>query len=393
MCNSFAKFPALFAASRKQNREAEMASWLEKPNKRVKLPTSALGVMQLLAHIPAAEIETTVTMGHGALPSGMGEAKLARSSERRRNLRLTLRSYGGHASGLSGQARRFSGHACEGRTVRGRRRAAGPRCASTAMGKSNPQYPDPPSPDSFVKNSSWKTEVLLPGSWRGATSTLLSRGSHHIIIDTGMPHEAHRLLGTLEQRGLQPSDIRMVINTHFHVDHVLNNCLFPESDIYGSQQSYEWCCQAYADLLDEQNWEKLSLKYYPESADYEKTSELMGALRRFALRWWDCKRLGDPSRFRWIETHALPDDLEFLVTNGHVPGHASVIVHHGDQPIIIAGDALLTREHDENVFTMIPHNRRQFQEDRAHILARMGRIVPGHDEEFSNRNGEPPMTS
>ncbi|MDR3675679.1 MAG: MBL fold metallo-hydrolase [Acidobacteriota bacterium] len=244
--------------------------------------------------------------------------------------------------------------------------------------------------DSSVKNSSWKVDVLLPGSWRGATCTLLSHGHHHVIIDTGMHHEAHRLIDALAKRGLHPDDIRMVVNTHFHVDHVLNNCLFPNCEIYGSQQSHDWCCQAYADLLDEQNWEELSLKYYPESADYEKAPELMGALRRFALRWWDRKRLGDPSRFRWIETHPIPDDLEFLVTNGHVPGHASVIVHNGSQPIIVAGDALLTREHDENVFTMIPHNRKQFEQDRAHILSMMGRIVPGHDGEFSNLSSQDP---
>jgi glyoxylase-like metal-dependent hydrolase (beta-lactamase superfamily II) len=53
----------------------------------------------------------------------------------------------------------------------------------------------------------WKTEVLLPGSWRGATCTLLSRGHHHILVDTGMPHEAHRLLQALERRGLHPRDI------------------------------------------------------------------------------------------------------------------------------------------------------------------------------------------
>ena len=76
--------------------------------------------------------------------------------------------------------------------------------------------------------------------------------------------------------------------------------------------------------------------------------------------------------------------MEFLVTNGHVPGHASLILHNGDRPIIIAGDAVLTRERDENVFTMIPHNRAQFQHDRERILAMMGRIVPGHDSEFSN---------
>jgi glyoxylase-like metal-dependent hydrolase (beta-lactamase superfamily II) len=245
--------------------------------------------------------------------------------------------------------------------------------------------------DSFPRK--WKTDVLLPGSWRGATCTLLSQENHHIIVDTGMPHEAHRLLQAIEKRGLHPSDIGMIVNTHFHVDHVLNNWLFPESEIYGSQRSHDWCCEAYASLLDEPNWEKLSLKFYPESPDYERSSELMGALRRFALRWWDRKRLGDPSRFRWIETHPLPDNLEFLVTDGHVPGHVSVIVRDDQLPTVIAGDAVLTRAHDDNVFTMIPHNRKQFQEDRARILAMMGRILPGHDDEFSNHHDREPTTS
>ena len=338
MCNLRAKGRMDFATSSEQNSGEPFSSWIEKPNKRGKLPTSDLGRSPLLSHIPAAEVHRTARIGYGALPSSRRALNFARREEH-------------------------------------------------AMNKSDSTSPDAQLHDPSMKTSSWKTEVLLPGSWRGATCTLLSRGNHHIVVDTGMPHEARRLLEALEKRGLHPSDIRMVINTHFHVDHVLNNCLFPESDIYGSQQSYEWCCQAYADLLDEQNWEKLSLKYYPESSDYEKATELMGALRRFALRWWDRKRLGDPSHFRWIESHPLPDDLEFLVTNGHVPGHASVIVHNNEQPIIIAGDALLTREHDENVFTMIPHNREQFQQDRAHILARIGRIVPGHDGEFANHNG------
>jgi glyoxylase-like metal-dependent hydrolase (beta-lactamase superfamily II) len=240
-----------------------------------------------------------------------------------------------------------------------------------------------------MTDSSWKTAVLLPGNWRGATCTLLSNGRHHIIVDTGMPHEAPRLLQAVEKQGLHPSDIRMVVNTHFHVDHVLNNCLFPQAEIYGSQQSHDWCSAAYSDLLDEENWEKLSLKYYPEQNQYEKARKLMGALRRLALRWWDPKRLGDPSRFRWIETHPLPDDLEFMVTHGHVPGHASVIVHNGAQPTVIAGDALVTRDHDESIFTMIPHDKEQFQRDRARILNMSARILPGHDHEFSNPNDIP----
>ena len=59
-------------------------------------------------------------------------------------------------------------------------------------------------------------------------------------------------------------------------------------------------------------------------------------------------------------------------------------------PSIIAGDAVLTREHDENVFTMIPHNREQFQHDRARILGMTARILPGHDDDFSNGVGATP---
>jgi glyoxylase-like metal-dependent hydrolase (beta-lactamase superfamily II) len=198
-----------------------------------------------------------------------------------------------------------------------------------------------------------------------------------------MPHEAHEIVKALELRGLRPTDIRIVINSHFHIDHVSNNTLFPGSEIFGSQESYDWSRAVYSDLLDKQNWETLILKYYPETFEYERARELMTKLRKLALRWWDPKRLGSSSQFRWIEKHALPSDLETLLTSGHVPGHASIIVHGGEQRTVIAGDALLSRQHDEKVLTMIPHRRRQFQQDRARILAMRARILPGHDAGFS----------
>jgi glyoxylase-like metal-dependent hydrolase (beta-lactamase superfamily II) len=212
---------------------------------------------------------------------------------------------------------------------------------------------------------------------------LLSKGHHHIIVDTGMPHEARQIVDALELHGLNTSDIQTTINTHFHVDHVSNNALFPGSEIFASQQSYDWCRAVYSDLLDQQNWQTLILKYYPETFDYEQAGEMMGKLRKLALRWWDPKRLGNSSQFRWVEKHALPDNLEALLTSGHVPGHVSVIVHGEAQRAVIAGDALLSRQHDERVLTMIPHRRRQFQLDRARILAMRARILPGHDTEFS----------
>jgi glyoxylase-like metal-dependent hydrolase (beta-lactamase superfamily II) len=229
----------------------------------------------------------------------------------------------------------------------------------------------------------WQARVLLPGSWRGASSVLLSNGDHHLIVDTGMPHEAHLLEKAILDAGLHPEDIRSIINTHFHVDHVLNNSLFPSSAIYASQQSHDWCMSLYSDLADDQNWERLVLKYYPETHDYDRARTHMEKLRKIALRWWDAMRLGSPSQFRWIEKQSLPEGLEALITCGHVPGHLSVIVRNSEQPAFVAGDALLSKDRDADILTMIPVNRKQFEADRENILSRAGRILPGHGCDFA----------
>ena len=235
-----------------------------------------------------------------------------------------------------------------------------------------------------MRKPEWKAETLLAGGWRSATSVLLSNGSHHWVVDTGMPHEEHLLVEALQQRGLKTSDIEAIINTHFHIDHVLNNSLFPSSVIYATQESYDWCCSLYSDLADDQRWEKLVLKYYPETLEYNHAIEHMHQMRKFTLRWWDRKRLGSPSQLRWFESHSLPDGLEVLVTSGHVPGHISVIIPEGTHATVVAGDACLSRSEDTRILTMIPRNREQSIRDREQVLALGKRIFPGHDVEFTN---------
>lgn len=234
-----------------------------------------------------------------------------------------------------------------------------------------------------MTDSGWKAEILLPGSWRGATSALLTDGTRHLVVDSGMSHEAPLLLKALEDHGLKPQDVDALISTHFHIDHVLNNSLFPRVPIYATQQAYDWACSLYSDLLDDLNWEKLVLKYYPETFDYERARELMGKLRKLGLRVWDRQKVGLPEQFVWIENHPLPEGLEVHVTSGHVPGHLSVLVSNGAQPTVIAGDALLSRDRDDQILTMIPHNREQFRRDREAILAMSGLILPGHDQPFA----------
>ncbi len=85
-----------------------------------------------------------------------------------------------------------------------------------------------------MRGSNWKVDVLLTGSWRGATSVLHSNGRHRIVVDTGLPHEASRLVSAPRARGFAPRDVTTVINTHCHVDHVLNNSLFPYCAIHAT---------------------------------------------------------------------------------------------------------------------------------------------------------------
>jgi len=235
-----------------------------------------------------------------------------------------------------------------------------------------------------MPKSEWKAETLLAGSWRSATSVLLSNGNHHWVVDTGMPHEAHLLVEALQQRGLKTSDIEAVINTHFHIDHVLNNALFPGSAIYATQESYDWCCSLYSDLVDDNRWEQMVLEYYPQTLEYDHAIEHMHQMRKFTLRWWDRKRLGSHSQHRWLESHSLPDGLEPFVTSGHVPGHISIVIPDGSQTTVVAGDACLSRSEDASILTMIPRDREQFRRDRKQVLSLGKRIFPGHDVEFTN---------
>lgn len=239
----------------------------------------------------------------------------------------------------------------------------------------------------FVNNMhpSWKVDVLLEGNWRGASSVLLQNGGQLILVDTGLAHDAHQLVSALERRSLRPCDVGFVINTHFHLDHISNNCLFPDSVIYATQESYDWCRALYTALMDPENWKTLVLKYYPETYDFDNADELMRKMRKFALRWWDASRTGKPSQFRWIETNKLPCGLEPRFTWGHVPGHVSLVISNGEsERLIVAGDAVMTRLDDQQVLTMPPHCRAQYQSERREILSSPAVVIPGHDKPFRN---------
>lgn len=82
-----------------------------------------------------------------------------------------------------------------------------------------------------------KVIVLIPGyaEWSGpgkqhaAGTVTLITGQTNVIVDTGIPTQKRQIVAKLEENGLKPRDIDVVVITHGQSDHVGNNNLFPRA--------------------------------------------------------------------------------------------------------------------------------------------------------------------
>jgi len=232
----------------------------------------------------------------------------------------------------------------------------------------------------------WTVDVLLEGTESSSTCTLLTADRHRLIVDTGLSDQEAVLTRALAHRGLLPTDIDAVINTHLHIDHCGNNSMFPNATVFMSQQEWAWTEAFYAAIFNSETPETVMPTFYPQLASHGLKTRAIRNIVRLAQMFWDPARLGREGQRRWLETAPLPEGLELLSTPGHTPHHVSILVTAGE-PVIIAGDAVLTEEHDAAVRTMIPFSREQFAATRHALLNHGHRIVPGHGAAFLPKIG------
>ncbi len=228
----------------------------------------------------------------------------------------------------------------------------------------------------------WRVEVLLVGTGYSSTCTLVTDGSRHIVVDTGLSIQESALLDALARRGIAPGDVDTVINTHLHVDHCGNNAMFPRATIFMSRPEWSWTQSFYGALFGSRKPEDVTREFYPEIDTYDVSARTIRNVARMARMFWDERRLGTQTQFRFLEDTPLPLGLDLLATPGHTPHHVSIRVT-GSAPIVIAGDAVLAEDADAKVKTMIPFSRAQFASTRAALLATGERIVPGHGVAFT----------
>lgn len=117
-----------------------------------------------------------------------------------------------------------------------------------------------------------------------------------------------RLPAELAAAGIDPADVRTVVLTHLHTDHVgWAGSLFPNAD----------------HVIQQAELDALAL-FHPGLP-----VRLLGPLRA-------------AGRLRVIDGHStLTPGVRVLSTPGHTPGHQSVLVDSGDERLLVTGDLLV----------------------------------------------------
>jgi glyoxylase-like metal-dependent hydrolase (beta-lactamase superfamily II) len=228
----------------------------------------------------------------------------------------------------------------------------------------------------------WTVEPLLEGNAYSSSCTLVANGGCRIVVDSGLSTDEGTIGRALAVRGIDRRDISAVINTHLHIDHCGNNAFFPCALIFLSYDEWRWTTAFYNAIFNSRAPEQAALEFYAELPSYGLKPRTIRNVARLARLFWKGERLGSEERFRWIESSTPPDGLEILKTPGHTPFHVSVRVP-GQNPVIIAGDAVLAADPAAKVRTMIPYSRAQFAATREALLRRGERVIPGHGPAFN----------
>ena len=185
-----------------------------------------------------------------------------------------------------------------------------------------------------------KIAVILPGllvrtetgiilDARSSVTLIRSEGLN-ILVDTSLVENRSMLLQALQAQNLTPKNITTIVNTHCHRDHVGNNDLFPQAQIYAHQ-----ACM--------QKRKFIKISSFP---------------------------------------YSLTREIEIWETPGHSWDSITVMVKL-DKVYAITGDAIPLKGKYENWLIPVIHvDARRALDSMKRIATIADVIIPGHDSPF-----------
>jgi len=146
----------------------------------------------------------------------------------------------------------------------------------------------------------------------------------NIIIDTGNWGYEKEILTELEKQGVKQDEIKWIVNTHMHLDHISNNYLFKNA-VRVSKNGF----------------------WFADKSGY----------------WFD-----DPEEIK------VPG-IKIISTPGHTPDQRSIVVESG-KTYVIAGDAIQAEYIIKGTFG-VPSNQ-DYIDSAKKIVDMADVIIPGH---------------
>ncbi len=189
-----------------------------------------------------------------------------------------------------------------------------------------------------------------------STTVLLKTRAGYALFDTGGAGDRPGILEGLAKRGVDTRDIRTVIVSHLHFDHIANAECFPDADIVIHEAELSYFDRHWAH-------DRAVPKYLVE-----------GLLRR--------PQLSVVSG----ELDILPG-VRMIRTPGHTGGHIALVLQIDGECVVLAQDAL---KHRGEVATSVSAGAFDAKAASASIQRIVGMadiIVPGHDAPFRIHDG------
>jgi glyoxylase-like metal-dependent hydrolase (beta-lactamase superfamily II) len=209
-----------------------------------------------------------------------------------------------------------------------------------------------------------------------ANSYFVNFNNIKYIIDSGNHLAKNKLLTSLAEIGIDPLEINVVFNTHLHLDHCGNNNLFGNAIIYAPKKEIDFlniCINGGKDFTLQKLQECYSL--LPNTVLKTFRNLLFNNIEISEFNLSSNQIIG-------VENNTqFNDDVSLLFTEGHCPGHFSVVFEVENKKYSFVGDAIINKDSisSSQRFTQDLEIQKQ---DEKKILDISDVIYPGHGEKI-----------
>lgn len=235
----------------------------------------------------------------------------------------------------------------------------------------------PGPPDSRLLTAAGASVLTVPG--RYSVTYLLLGPDSVVVADIGSVTDHPRIVAAMEWLGRSLSQIRFVMPTHLHMDHIIGIDSFAQKlgvPVLLGHVAYEAVTAG----------RTLRFPTGLHSLRAVPTYFMQGAPRGALADWKVGLEFGFPwskNRFRSPLVPCLPTDASALGLEGwtvlHMPGHAddAVCLHHAEARFLVTGDTV--RNYSGGEWNPLGCDKGAYERTKARLLAlEVETVLPGH---------------